>query len=65
MSTEDVLAVRERRRWAQHRRGELSVRQTGSVLDQSHDDLYSSTGVSVKTRKNSIRRILALKTISC
>ena len=64
MSTEDVLAVRERRRWAQHRRGGLGARQTGPALDQSHDDLCRFAGGSIKMGKNLGRRILAPKAMS-
>ena len=64
VSTENVLSVRERRRCAHHRRGGLGARQTGPALDQSHDDLCCSTGVSIKTRKDLVRRIVAPKTMS-
>ena len=64
VSTEDVLAVGERRSWAQHRRGGPGARQAGPALDQSHDDLCRCAGVGIKTGKILVRRSMAPKTMS-
>ena len=65
VSTEDVLAVRERGRWTQHSRGGRGTRQTGPALDKSHDDLCGSAGGSIQAGKNFVSKILAPKSMAC